>query len=125
MAIMNKGCTVNFLANGDLSAAQYTFVIQDAATTVAANTSSTAVGLFVLQNTPKSGECAQVVGEDETLLKTGGSVAVGAAIMSSTGGLGITATSGNKVQAIAREAATATGGGDIIRVQLVGPYTAT
>ena len=121
MAVMNQGETVNLLANGDLSAKQYTFVKQDSATTVAAATASTDVGLYVLQNAPASGICAEVVGCDETLLKMGATgVIVGSKVMCSTGGLGIPATgAGNMVQAVAREAGTT---GDIVRVQLVGPY---
>jgi len=122
MAIMNQGETVNFIANGDLSAAQYTFVKQDAATTVAAATAATDVGLYILQNAPKSGVAAEVVGCNESLLKVGSTaITIGTKLMCSGSSLGTPATgAGNLVTAIAREAANAVN--DIIRVQFVGPY---
>lgn len=123
MAIMNKGETVNYFANGDLSSAKYTFVYQDAATTVAPCVDSTKVGLYVLQNAPASGIVAEVVGDDETLVKVGAALSVGAAVMCSTGSLAVAATSGNKTVGILREASTASG--DIVRMQFVGPFTTT
>lgn len=97
MAFSNSLQTFSAPAGADLSASQYRFVTMSAGTVVLAGDGADAIG--ILQNTPVSGEAAEVGYSGVSKLSADAAFAIDAAIASSADGQGKTATSGNRVLA--------------------------
>ena len=82
-------------AAGDLSAAQFLFMVIDSNGAVAKNTGSGAIVDGVLQDKPDAaGKSASVATNGVSKVVLGATVAAGALVMSDTAGKGITATTG-------------------------------
>ncbi len=111
--------TGSLLAGADLRAAQYRFVMLDAAgNVVQATTSARIIG--VLQNRPNVGEPCTIIFCGESLLESGGAFSVGAWLRSDgTGRALATTTATDIVGAIALEAAGAAG--EYVRVLVITP----
>lgn len=119
MAVENEGdVSSGLIADGDLSANQYLAVIPSAAVAHAVKAATTAGAPIagVLKNNPVSGFPALVQRSGLTKMKAGGTIADGAAVMSSaTGSAVAAATTGSTQIGWAREAAVV---GQIISVEL-------
>lgn len=104
----------------DLSALQYRFVFENTSGLAAQVVTQGVKATGVVQNKPTSGQAATVAYDGITKLVAGAAVAAGAEVMSDNVGRGITATTGNRVLALAETAAGAAG--EIISVRLTDPY---
>ena len=107
----------SFVANADLSANQFRFVRPVSVDTVDVMSASTQIAIGVQQNKPVAGQAVDICVNGVSKVVAGAAVTVNTEIMSDTVGRAITAaTTGNRVQGIALEAAS--GAGVLIAVLL-------
>lgn len=125
-AVEFTGDCIPLIANADLSAKQFTFVVLVAAATgkVDSPAGDTENILGILQNKPKAGEVADVKVAGGSKLVVGAAITnAGVDLMATAStGKGLTATTGKIARAINLEPAAADG--DIISVWLCGPWAA-
>lgn len=108
MATDDIGKTISLPASGDLSAAQYKFIVTSSGKAAVAGAGASAVG--VLQNDPDAVDRAATVAiEGIVKVVAGAAFSLDAEIMSDASGRAITATSTNMILGTALEAATAAG----------------
>lgn len=97
-------------ASADLSGKQYCFAVLSGAGTVNAAAASNVQCVGVIQNKPISGSTAEIVVNGVSKVAAGAALSVNAEVMADATGRAVTAaTTGNRVQGIALEAATAAG----------------
>lgn len=89
--------TKTFTAGEDLSSKQYHFVKQSSATAVVACSAVTDVPIGVLQNKPTSGKVAEVVLHGGTKIVSGGNLAAGVLIGTTTAGRAAAQTPGTDI----------------------------
>lgn len=94
------------LANADLTASQYLFVVANSSSKVALAGAGVDV-LGVLNNDPNTNQSAEVVVNGVAKVRAGAAVAAGAKVMANASGQAITATATNKAVGVALAAAAA------------------
>ena len=121
MAVSNSPRSLNLSAAADLSTKQYYLVKQTSDTACNLSSAATDKVLGSLQNKPRSGETAEIAVEGNFKVILGGTVAVGAPLVSDSNGKAVSATQatagaqpGSWVFAVARQAGVL---GDIIEVE--------
>lgn len=107
-----------FIADGDLSAAQFTAVKLSGDLKVAAATADTHVAIGILQDKPTDGKAGLVRLHGISKAVAGGTVAAGDMLVATTGGKLVASTTGGK--RVVGRALTGGSDGDIITV-LVQP----
>lgn len=109
--------TPALVAAADLSAKQFLFVKVTAGLSVNVVAASTDAPVGVLQNKPTQGQTAEIISVGVTKVQAGAAIAAGAEVMANASGQAITAaTTGNRINGIALEAAG--GAGELIAVLL-------
>lgn len=104
----------SFVAGADLSALQFTCVRNSGVNTVVSAANATSPILGVLQNTPESGETAEVAYAGIVKVLAGGAITQNAQVTATTGGAVIvTTTDTNHVLGMALDAGDS---GDYVRV---------
>jgi hypothetical protein len=104
------------LAAADLSTHQFKFAKVTGANAVNIATAGTDVVIGVIQNKPTSGQAVEVETQGTTKVVAGAAISAGAAVMPDASGRAVTATSTNKIQGVALEAAG--GAGELVTVLL-------
>ncbi len=87
--IANYSVKITLEAGADLSGAQYKFVKLNASGQAVAVAAATDLPIGVLQNTPASGQAAEVLVAGGTKLVLGGTVAVGGVVSPKADGTGV------------------------------------
>lgn len=102
MAVTNSQIVIPLKAGADLSSSQYCIVKVNDENQVVVATAGTDKAFGVLQNTPVSGEAAEVAIAGRTKIRVSAGIADGALITATTGGEGVTTTTaGDWVTALA------------------------
>lgn len=97
------------VAGADLSAKQYHFIVGGAADRAVVAAGANAIALGVLQNAPALGQTAVVGRNGNTKLQAGAAFARFVPLTSDANGAAVVATTGQRYNAIALEAAGAAG----------------
>lgn len=110
MAYEIPGFTFTLVAGADLSSSQYKFVKLNASGQAVAIAATTDMPVGVLQNTPKSGEAASIMGMGITKLQGDVDLAKGAAIQTSADGQAAASATGGFMVGQVLEDNSAAGG---------------